>query len=326
MGEADPREVAGTMREILNRRPAFTPAWALLLLADTWNMQIAQSKSSDLILARHQLERDLATARAEVPELPQIGLAQLDLLSPSAYGEALELITKLKQRVPDNSLVWLTESGALASVGRMQESVVSARRAAELDPLSPAVSRNLIEHLAWAGQIDAARRELANASEKWAGTAALRDAQFAFHLRYGDPREARRLMDDTKGASMDAYLDARLNPTAASIKALKASLGRPSRGEPEGKTAYAIQALAEFGQVDDVFDWLQRTPKDRLADMSYVLFRPALQDVRRDPRMMEVARRIGILQYWMASGEWPDFCSERSLPYRCTDFAKARAS
>ncbi|RIX31510.1 hypothetical protein D3M59_00295 [Sphingomonas edaphi] len=326
MGEADPREVAGTMREILNRRPAFTPAWALLLLADTWNMQIARSKSSDLTLARRQLERDLATARTEVPALPQISLAQLELLPPGAYGEALKLITKLKQRVPDNSQIWLEESGALASVGRMAEAVVAARRAAELDPLSPAVSRNLIEHLAWAGQIEAARRELANASEKWAGTAALRDAQFAFHLRYGDPREARRLMDDTKGASIDAYLAARLNPTAASIKALKASLGRPSLGEPEGKTAYAIQALAEFGQVDDVFNWLQRTPKDRLADMSYVLFRPALQDIRRDPRMMQVARRIGLMQYWIASGEWPDFCSERGLRYRCADFAKTKAA
>jgi hypothetical protein len=324
MGEADPREVAGTMREILNRRPAFTPAWALLLLADTWNLQIARSKSSDLILARRQLERDLATARAEVPDLPQIGLAQLELLPPSAYGEALTLIATLKQRVPDNSQVWLEESGALASVGRMQEAVASARRAAELDPLSPAVSRNLIEHLAWAGQIGAARRELA--SEKWAGTAALRDAQFAFHLRYGDPRVARRLLEDTKGPSTDAYLDARLNPTAASIEALKASLGRPSLSEPEGKTAYAIQALAEFGQVDDVFNWLQGTPKERLADMSYVLFRPALQKVLRDPRMMQVARQIGLLQYWMASGEWPDFCSDRSLPYRCTDFAKGKAA
>jgi hypothetical protein len=24
-----------------------------------------------------------------------------------------------------------------------------------------------------------------------------------------------------------------------------------------------------------------------------------------------------LLQYWQSSGHWPDFCSERGLPYDC---------
>jgi hypothetical protein len=39
--------------------------------------------------------------------------------------------------------------------------------------------------------------------------------------------------------------------------------------------------------------------------------------MRRDPRFMPLAARFGLPQYWLASGEWPDFCSEPGLPYDC---------
>lgn len=322
LSEADPQEVAGMMRDILAKRPSFAPAWALLLLADARTLQVAQNKSLNFVGARRQLERDIAIASRRIPDLPEIGLARLELLPPTAYGQALDLIAQVKARAPANPLVWIEESAALSSVGRMSEAVAAGRKAAELDPLSPAISRSLIEILAWAGEREAARLELARAGEMWAGTAALKDAQFAFHLRYGDPRVARSLIDGMRGGSMDAYLRARLDPTPEAIDALKTSFAGLSGSQDSGKTAYAVQALAEFDQVDEVFGWLQRAPRDTLADMSYILFRPALDDVRRDPRMMQVARRIGLLGYWSESGQWPDFCSDQTLPYRCTQYAE----
>ncbi|MEJ7777909.1 MAG: hypothetical protein WKF52_11160 [Sphingomicrobium sp.] len=48
-----------------------------------------------------------------------------------------------------------------------------------------------------------------------------------------------------------------------------------------------------------------------------MLFRPALKDIRRDRRFMQVAKRIGLLNYWRTSGHWPDFCQEADLPYDC---------
>jgi hypothetical protein len=33
--------------------------------------------------------------------------------------------------------------------------------------------------------------------------------------------------------------------------------------------------------------------------------------------MMLVAARLGLLQYWQSSGQWPDFCFDPDLPYDC---------
>jgi hypothetical protein len=33
--------------------------------------------------------------------------------------------------------------------------------------------------------------------------------------------------------------------------------------------------------------------------------------------MIAVAQRLGLLNYWRLSGEWPDFCFQPDLPYDC---------
>jgi hypothetical protein len=40
---------------------------------------------------------------------------------------------------------------------------------------------------------------------------------------------------------------------------------------------------------------------------------------------MRLAARIGLVDYWQASGHWPDFCGESGLPYDCKAEAKRGA-
>ena len=42
-----------------------------------------------------------------------------------------------------------------------------------------------------------------------------------------------------------------------------------------------------------------------------------MRDVWRDPRAMAGAAHVGLLHYWKASGSWPDFCFDPTLPYDC---------
>jgi hypothetical protein len=44
---------------------------------------------------------------------------------------------------------------------------------------------------------------------------------------------------------------------------------------------------------------------------------------RRDPRFMPLAKRLGLVNYWIATDEWPDYCSEPDLPYDCRTAARA---
>ena len=62
-----------------------------------------------------------------------------------------------------------------------------------------------------------------------------------------------------------------------------------------------------------------------MADMSLedairyrsLLFRSNTVGFWRDPSSLQYAKRVGLLQYWRSSTKWPDFCSDRTLPYDC---------
>ena len=315
----EPQKSAAMMRAIVSQRPGFAPAWARLLMIDANMLQIALNGGGDPNGPRDTLRRDIERARTAAPDLPEIKLAELDLLPPGMHAETFELLRQLKAQAPMRPEVWMAEANALSLVGRMEEATEAARRAAELDPLSPAALRSWITSLAWSGATDAAREELERAERVWHGTGALRDAQFAFHLRYGDPRIARSL---TSGASYigtwsDPYLQARLDPSAANIDRMLKTIERlKTEGRPK-TPGYAVQALGEFDRIDEVFGWLELYPPEVIAHSSYILFRPALAAVRRDPRFMRVADRIGLVDYWRESGRWPDYCWEPGLPYDC---------
>jgi tetratricopeptide (TPR) repeat protein len=228
----------------------------------------------------------------------------------------IDQLSAAVEHAPTNAVLLTELSNAYLRVGRMADAINIARRAAELDPLSPVGETAYIMTLAHGGQVATARSELAKAESLWSGTGSLRDAQRAFHVRYGDPAIAMKL--DPEGYNTAAYYRARANPSADNIAKLKAGIDefRPKSVSPS-QVGWAIQGLAEFGVVDDVYYWLGRLSDDQVSGISDILFRPALASVRRDPRFMPLAKRVGLLDYWQKSGKWPDFCSRPGISYDC---------
>ncbi|MBW0008270.1 MAG: hypothetical protein JO335_11230 [Sphingomonas sp.] len=178
--------------------------------------------------------------------------------------------------------------------------------------------------MAYAGYVNSARTELAKAEKVWAGTGAMREAEVAFVTRFGDPIAAIKL--DPEGYNTIQYYQTRANPSPANIAKLKAGIDEfRSKVVVPAQVGWAIQGLGEFGLVDDVYYWLGRLSDDDAASISYILFRPALASVRRDPRFMPLVSRIGLLGYWRSSGKWPDFCERPGIPYNCkTEAAKLK--
>ncbi len=56
------------------------------------------------------------------------------------------------------------------------------------------------------------------------------------------------------------------------------------------------------------------------------LFFPPLRLVRADARFMPLAARLGLVDYWLDTGHWPDFCTTEQLPYDCKEAALAARS
>ena len=84
--------------------------------------------------------------------------------------------------------------------------------------------------------------------------------------------------------------------------------------------------LAILGATDAAFAKAAEYLKtDSLADSSF-LFWPELVAFRRDKRFWPFVSHIGMVDYWRATGRWPDFCSEPDLPYDCKAGAAKLAS
>jgi tetratricopeptide (TPR) repeat protein len=315
----EPTKVRAPLRSIVEAAPRFMPAWERLLYADVNTVDFAGSIEHRQEAVR-EMRSDMEKARRLDPDLPQLTLAELRLLPPTDYAKPFKLLARALERAPNDAGILVEQALELQRVGRMFDGVAAARRAAELDPLSP--PRDLILSLAAAGQLEAARQELERAARFWPRTGALRDAMWAFHLRYGDPRIAKRYAT-FEDPGLDLFLEARIDPTPANVQKLIAFIRQYEKRPATQVLSFTIQALGEFNQIDDVIAWIGRTPTEELARDSYILFRPSLAGLRRDPRFMAIAKRIGLLDYWQSSGRWPDFCDDPTLPYDCkTEAAK----
>lgn len=312
-----PSAITGPLRRIVTARPDFEPAWGKLIASDIGVLDLDTGAGTP-DQARATLRRDILAAKKVAPDLPEISLGEARLLPPTQYARLIDLLDRAAAAAPDNTEILSAQVGALVRTGRMFEAANAARRAAENDPLSPTATTQLILVLAYASQFDKAREELGRAERLWVGTAALRDAQWSYHFRYGDPRLAKQYAS-FNNEGLDFYFAARVDPSPANIERLVA-LFRPFAADPDpGTYGYAVQAFAEFGLFDDLFNWIANAPTDVVASGSYLLFRPSFTKARHDPRFVAVVKRIGLSRYWRESGRFPDFCSSPDLPYRCQD-------
>ena len=311
----NPETAASSMRTVITGAPKFAPAWGRLLTAEMNILSLALG-SDDETAARGQLRQDTQQATKVAPDLPEITISNMYLLPWTAYAQALELLSKAKAQQPEKPEVYGEEATALMRVGRMGDAIVSARRAAELDPLSPAAESQLILTLAHGGQVEEARNELARAEKVWAGTGALSDAEFSFNVRYGNAPDVVKLHQGD-GGDLHIYAQARENPSPENVQKL-IEWFKPYEARHDLSVAgSAVQALGQFHQTDAVFRWLAMVPTETLAEAGYVLFRPYMADIRNDARFMAVAKRIGLIDYWQKTGKWPDYCSDPRLPYDC---------
>ncbi len=201
----------------------------------------------------------------------------------------------------------------LGQVGRVDAALEQARRAQELDPASPVVAANLANMSLMVGDDEQALRfnQLASdlgLSKKNTGvesTVAMRRGQWA---------EARRLiltqegipdgLREQAGRYVDAVADPKLAPQViAQMRAVDPKVAEQMD---------LIQPYIHLGQVDLVYELLFKSlDEDPLAwakrwDLIHA-WGPEGKALREDPRFGELARRMGIVDYWKQYG-FPDGC------------------
>jgi TolB-like protein/tetratricopeptide (TPR) repeat protein len=212
----------------------------------------------------------------------------------------------------------------LSRVGRLNVALDQARKAQELDPTSPVLAANLAGMYLMLGEDEQALRfsKLAadlGLSKKQGGI------ESAVAMRRGQWDEARRLIalqDDIPPEIRPGairYVDALENPALrpaviAEIRAVDPKIV-PQLG--------LIQPLSHLGALDEVYETLfAALDEDPSAwvnrwDLNHA-WGPEGEAFRKDPRFAELARRIGIVEYWKQYG-FPDGCSAgQDTPIVCS--------
>jgi tetratricopeptide (TPR) repeat protein len=300
---------------VIEAAPNFRPAWAQLLMAEA-NMASLPQNSNGASATMRALRQDIKRARHLFPDLAEATAAEYSATPNLSYLDGVALLDKAKSQDPDNPRVLIEHAIMMVTVGRIADQLDDLRRAAELDPLSPVTRAYLIRGLAFAGQVDAARSELARAKQLWPGTQTVKEAEGTIELRYGDFERGMRESGEYQTPEDSLYMAARKDPSASNVSRF-VDLIMKNRNDSHRWT-FHIQALGELNRVNEIYKLLATTPLETAPiGSSLVLFRPWLADARRDRRFMIVARRLGLVSYWQKSGHWPDFCSDPGLTYDC---------
>jgi hypothetical protein len=323
LASTDPRPVIPMLRQVTRDAPRFAPAWGKLLLAQAVVSDLSFTNGKPDEAARSELRRLIAEARDLSPRIAEADLAETELLPPTAFAQQLALADRAVRESPDDPDVLSFRGSTLVRVGRMADAVNDAGRASQMDPLSPALSAAYMTTLAFAGLLEPARKQLAELEKLWPATTSTDQARYFYYFRYGDPKVALAMPQAQAGtAGVRYFLEARIDPSPANVARLVKFMNarRDKLGADAGsdRIAYYTLGMGAFHQHDELFDTLMHWPKpDELALIGSAYFRPELHEFREEPRFLQVMKRAKLLDYWRASGHWPDFCFEADMPYDC---------
>jgi tetratricopeptide (TPR) repeat protein len=188
----------------------------------------------------------------------------------------------------------------LMGLGRFDEALTEMSRAYELDPLSPVANLALGSRFFYT-------RQYPKAIEQCQKTLTMDAAFVPAHVFLGRAyeqngayaeaiAELRKALDLSEGGSnelaalADAYA---VSHHASETGKLLEQLKERSRQTYVQPSLMASIYLG-LGQKDQAFDWLQKAYEDRSAGLVYLKIDPAFDNIRSDPRFIDLLRRVGL--------------------------------
>lgn len=307
--------VAPLFEKVVRQAPQFTPAWARLLYAEA--IAVDGLPFSPML---EPLKKHFAQARRLGVDTGATYVAEAALLPSNRFHERIRILERGLAAHPDDGMLEAALGNWLMRVGRHNDAIEHARRAAELDPTSPAARMGYVWTLMHSGKPNAAN-ELAKAERNWPGATNIELARFSYELRYGDPRVALKMVEEGPsrlgGEAVVAFLQARLHPTPAAIDRAVAAQAQMHRQLPFYVSGLVV-TLATFGRDKEALEALLAYKHPEAAGFNGEgWFRPSTRGMRRDPRFMRAMAQVGLVDHWKRSGKWPDFCFDPELPYDC---------
>jgi len=328
LSEDDARRAEPMLQQAIARAPDFAQAWAALAMVRSLLLPRDADTAGD---PAH--EAALAAANRALGLDPDCADAMIALavLKPAfaEHGEKLRLTEAAVALAPNDPLGAAACDGALISVGRVRDAMKHLEAAARLDPLSPLFVSSYPFHLRTVGRTDEAIAAIEDAYKRFPDASWVWIRRWTIFFLSGRRDEAARMCAE------DAHLPTGMTakdtqvlrfahmvfamPKDQRAQALRALLARDEALVLQ-ICAFAAEADCADVAYEAIFDALDKGRP--LAGQAYggrgmsrafrlsTLFNFAGAALRRDPRFATFCARVGLVDYWCQSQNWPDCVDE----------------
>lgn len=309
--------------------------------ADAWGI-IAKVRASQRWTAAPAREAELREAARESAEHAlqldaNCGAAHkaLFMLEPPA-GRFLAQESRLERaraaNPEDSELLWSLYFHYLA-VGRLKRSAQMAEEAYRADPLRPLGVIAYANSLYTAGLPEQSLALMQHAVDRWPTDATAFAITVWTAAVEGKHDFARGLL---QGDWRSRYAGRSYPMMERAVHAAEGILTDPAQllQQTQARLEQAVQAgqveisltglLAYLGMdLDALYDLVDRMPVEQLREPGHLLgpldglshlFLRVNSRLRTSVRFVHLCRRLGLVDYWRASGEWPD-CAEEAAPH-----------
>lgn len=319
---------APLLEQVVREAPGHARAWELLANARAWILRSGRRTTS------------YEEGRAAVVEAAETALRldptrggvyeALAMLEPwGGYLEREALLSRALEAGPNEPGALTAMSTFCWSVGRVRDALTFAERACGLNPLFPAARLAVAQMQCYVGAHDVCMRMLDDIRQKWPHNLPIVSTtlNYACSLGYWEIFDRTAAEASTFTGEQAEEIQATLrygaalrNPDPAprrrSLERLRVLVGR---GQPVALNR--LVQMCHYGFEEDALDIAEAASFDHMFDpdgpmpgylFPGVLFGP-WASFNRFPRFVALCARLGLCDYWVKSGRWPDCAAY--LPY-----------
>jgi TolB-like protein/DNA-binding winged helix-turn-helix (wHTH) protein len=319
---------APLLEQVVRDAPGHARAWELLANARAWSLR-SGSRTVGYAEGRAAVVEAAETALRLDPTRGGVYEA-LAMLEPwGAYLAREALLMRAIDAGPNEPGALTAMSTFCWSVGRVRDALTYAERACSLNPLFPAARLAVAQMQGYVGAHDVCVRMHDEIRQRWPQNFAIVSStlNFACSLGYWD-------VYDRAAADVSAFTGDRAelmrtilhygavlrgDDPAPRRRFLERLRAHAARGEPVALNR--LGQLCLYGFEEEALDIAEQANFDHMFDpdgpmpsfvFPGVLFGP-WSSMNRNPRFVALCARLGLCDYWVRSGRWPDCAGH--LPY-----------
>jgi hypothetical protein len=249
-------------------------------------------------------------------------------MEPSYRGREAWLLRGMKYgRHPKGPVgaLYSYESWLLSDVGRLREALSSQLVAHANDEWGAPKTAQLARAYANIGNLPAARAWIQKGVQLWPNHSGIRRYQRHIAGFYEQPSEALATFNSMdaqapSGKDENQIWRSFVKAKAAHSEQLTAETTlqiREAADQEKISRENEILMLAALGETRQALEAANSTLNKRRFE-SWVLFAPVTRNLRQNPGFVDLAARMGLIEYWRETGKRPDFCTSPPTRSECT--------